>query len=82
MICSGASQEVGNQSSGLRDPLLVARLCLESIDHLGVLVVVGSVGSGYGGNGTGMVPSVRPIGAEISTTVAIDFGGAIGVVGK
>lgn len=80
MICSGTCQEVGHESTGLCHPLLVAGLRLESIDHLGVLVVVGGVGSGYGGNGAGVVSPVRPIGAKV-LNVAIDFGCAI-VVSK
>lgn len=55
MVCSSASQEVRDESSGLCNPLLVARLCLESVDRLWVLVVVRSVSASIRGDGVGVI---------------------------
>lgn len=41
VIGAGACEEVGDKGTGLGNPLLVARLRLEGLDVVGVLVVVG-----------------------------------------
>lgn len=45
VVCAGASQQVGNQSAGLGNPVLVTRLGLEGRDVGLVFVVMGSVTS-------------------------------------
>lgn len=43
VVGSGAGDEVSNKSTSLSNPLLVAGLGLESIDVVGVLIVVGGI---------------------------------------
>lgn len=56
VVCAGAGEEVGNQSSGLGDPLLVPRLSLKGGNVRGVLKVVSGVCSRQVRDGTRVTP--------------------------
>lgn len=69
MVGTRASQEVGNQSAGLSNPLLIAGSWLEAVDVVLVLVVVGGVPER--GVGAGIVAGVGAIAVHIAIGHAI-----------
>lgn len=84
MVCTCASQEVRHQSSSLCDPLFVARLRLEGVNHLRVFVVVGGVSPGRRGHRFGVVSALfllrrLAVADTVAAGVAVGFGHAIAV---
>lgn len=73
MVRARTCQEIRHQCSGLGHPLLVPRLSLESIDHLRVLVVVGGVIAGHGGD-TARVSFLIPIDCRFAVASRVTVG--------